>query len=522
MAQTAIAETKESRAYRLRWWALAAVASALLVLALNGTVLNVALPTIQSKWSATNSQLQWMVNVYMLVSGALVLTCGGLCDRLGRAKFLQAGLVVFGMATLGAVFSTNATQLIIARGFQGLGNAMVQPCILAIITNIFPKEERRKAIAIYAGLATSGLALGPIIGGAIVQNIDWKWIFWFNIPVIAAVFSLNWFLVPNSRDDRPHRLDLPGNVLFFAGAASLIYGLNNAGSHGWTDPIVLGTIIGSVLILTLFVLWERRTAEPLLNMSFFRSVGFSTSLAALAIEVAGFIGIQYLLTFYMQFVQGYTAFQTGIRYLPIAFGMIIGSIASTRLAARLGLKGVTTLGFLGGALTLVSIAFLKVSTPYLQLGVELFFLCFFMGCIGAPAVHLLMESLPKAKAGIGSAVNSVANYLIGSIGIAALGSILASIYSSHFLKAAESIQGLPAALVDKASDSVGMAVGIAHSGQLPPDLVGPLVGAARQSFMTGWQIVAIILSVLFAVGAALCLKFMPGRNVQHHAEHGRD
>jgi MFS family permease len=339
----------------------------------------------------------------------------------------------------------------------------------------------------------------------------------FNIPMIVLAFILGWFLVPNSRDDRPHRLDLLGNALFLAGVASLIYGLNNAGSYGWTDPIVLGTILSSMLVLTLFILWERRTTDPLLDLSFFRSTGFSTSLTAIALLVFAWVGIQYLLTFYWQPVKGYTPLQTGIRYLPLALGSLIGAIASARLVTHLGTKRVTVLGFLGTALTLVFVVSLKISTPFLQLGSELFSLGFFTGCIFAPASTMLMGSLPKAKAGISAAMNNVVNYVMGSIGVAAVGSILSTIYSNHFLKAVESIQGLPATLVDKASDSVGMAIRIVKSGQVPPDSADSFGHAARESFMDGWQIVAIILCAIIAAGAVICLRFMP-----HRADESKD
>jgi len=342
-----------------------------------------------------------------------------------------------------------------------------------------------------------------------VDNLDWKWIFWFNIQVLAVAFILGWFLVPDSRDDQPRRLDLLGNVRFLAGIALLIYGLNSAGSDGWTDPIVLGAILASVIILILFVLWERHTAEPLLNMSFFRNAGFSTSLAILVILLVGLGGVSYLLTFYMQYVRGYTPIETGIRYLPMALGILIGAPASVRMASVMGTKRMTAAGCFGAAIVLFCGALLKIDTPFWQLGIGLFFLGFFIGRILASSSAMLMSSLPKTKAGISSALNNVANQVGGSIGVAIVGSMLSTIYSDRFLKAAESIQGLPTALVDKASDSVGMALGIAKSGYVPSDSAGTFVQVARESFMDGWKIDAIILCAIFAAGAVICLMFMP-------------
>lgn len=502
-------ETKESRAYRLRWWSLVAISVSLLVIVMNGSVMNVALPTVQLKLNATSSQLQWIVSAYTMVIGALLLTSGVLSDRLDRAKFLLIGLVVFGLSSLGTSFSTSANQLITGRVFMAVGAAMITPSTLSIITNIFPDEERGQAIGVWAGLNGFGIALGHIIGGAIVQNLDLKWIFLINVPVVMVALLMCWFLVPDSRDAHPRRLDIVGNVLFLVGIIALIYGLINISSHGWTDLVVLGTIIGSVVLFTLFVLWERRAAQPLIDISSFRSAGFSTSLATIAIWGFGFVGIQYVLTFYMQFAKGYTALQTGVRYLPLAVGLFLGSMLSARLVARLNTKWVTFLGFLGAALMLVFVSFLKAGSPFLQLGTKLFFLSFFLGIVAAPATNMFMGSLPKDKAGVGSALNSVSSWVVGSIGVATMGSILSSNYASNFLKAATSIKGLPTALADKASNSIGMAIGIAKSGKLPSTLASSLVDAARQSFMDSWKIMAIILCVVLAVGAAICLRFMP-------------
>jgi DHA2 family multidrug resistance protein-like MFS transporter len=511
MAETTLAETEESRIYRLRWWTLLVLVVTSTVMAVNGMVLSVALPTIQTKLNATTTELQWIVNIYMLVAGALLLTFGALSDRLGRAKILQGGLVLFCMANLGALFCTNATHLIIARAFMGMGVAMMQPCILAVIVNVFPWKERGKAIGIWGGMQSFGVALGPILGGVILETFHWKWIFGLNISVATTALLLGWFLVPDSRGDRPHRLDLLGNVLFFTGMASLIYGLNNAGSDGWTDSVVLSTILGSVVVLILFVLWERRILEPLLDMKFFKRAGFSTGLIAIGIVIFCFNGVIYLLMFYMQVAKGYTPFETGTRLIPMALGSLVGAMLSHRLVSRLGVKRVISLSFAGLALTYLFIAFVKISTPFSQLGTELFFMGSFGSGIIPPASTMLMGSLPRAKAGIGSAMNNISMYVMGAIGVATLGSLLSSIYSDRFLKATESIRDISAGLLDKASESVGAAVGVAKSGQVPADTANTLVQAAGNSFMDGWQVVATVICIICVVGAGICLRFIPSR-----------
>lgn len=506
-------ETVENRAYRLRWYTLLVIGLSSMVISTNGTMMNVALPTIQAEFDATSNQLQWMVNIYLLIIGGLVLTFGTLGDRIGRAKFLRTGLLIFGLSNLIAIFSTSATHLIIARAFVALGAAMVFPSFLSIVTNVFPKEERGKAIGICAGCGALGITLGPIIAGTILQNLDWKWVFLVITFAVTLVLILSMFLVTDSRGAQPRRLDLPGNALFFMGMASLIYGLNNKTSHGWTDPVVLGPIIGSLAVLALFVPWERRAIEPLLNLSFFKNIQFSTSLVFLNIFSFGNLGVLFLLAFYIQFARGHEAFQTGLRYLPLAIGFLMGAVISVRLLDRLGRKAIIFVGFTGAAIMLLFAAFFSIDTPFWQVGTVLLCLGLSFGSIVAPATDLLMGSLPVEKAGTTSALSSISNYLPGAISIAALGSLLTSIYSSHFENAAASISGLPSALADKASDSIGAAVGIANSGQVTPEMANALTEAARNSFMDGWQIVAIVLCAIFAIGAVLSLRFIPRRNV---------
>jgi len=512
MVENTMPETEQSRAYRLRWWALLVIALTALLASLNGTMLNVALPTIQSKLNATSGQLQWMTNIYMVILGGLVLTLGALSDRLGRAKFLRLGIIIVALASLGAMFSTSGNHLIIARAVMAVGAGIILPCTLSIPTITFPMKERSLAIGVIAGLSGLSMALGPLIAGTILVHLGWKWIFAINIPMAVLALTLSLFFLTESRDLHPQRLDVAGNVLFFSGMMLLIYGLNQASSRSWSDSIVLGTVIGSLVVITLFVLWERRAMQPLLDLNFFKNIRFSTSLALLCIWSFGFMGIMYLLTFYMQFVKGWDAFQTGVRYLPIAVGFLVGAVISTRLVELLGRKIIILMGLLGGFALLLLTIYVTAATSFWYFGPLLAFLGLFMGAVSATVINMLLGSLPEEKAGISSALNTVSLYAAGSVGIAVLGSIVTNIYSSHFLKEVTALQGLPADLIHKASDSVGMAVGIANSGMIPTEQATIIVEAARQSFIDGWQIAFIILCVVFAVGVAFCLKFVPGRD----------
>ena len=504
-------ETKESRIYRMRWWTLFAVSLSVLIVVLDSTVMNVALPTIQAKLNATSTELEWMVNAYTLVLGALMLTSGLLGDRLGRAKLLQAGVALFGLSSLAAIFAGTATILIICRIFMGLGAALIMPNSLAIVTNIFPAEERGRAIGVWVGISSVGVALGPVIGGSLVQNFNWNSIFIINIPVVFVALVAGWFLIPNSRDDNPRKLDIPGNILAIGALAILLFGLINGGSWGWTNTGVLGSLCGSVILIALFILWERRVAQPMLEIGFFRNSRFSASIGAVCIMGLALNGVMYILTYYMQFVKGYTPLETGVRFIPLASGLFLGAGTVDRVVKRLDTKRVVLAGFIAAAIVLSFMSRFSIESPFWQLGIGLFFLGFFLGYIVAPAMDALMGALPEAQAGIGSGMANASRMVAGAVGVAALGSALSSIYSAHFDKAAATIPGLPIDLAKKASDSVGRAIGIAHSGKLPADTANALTQAAKHSFMDGWQTATVISAVIFVAGALTVLKFMPGR-----------
>jgi EmrB/QacA subfamily drug resistance transporter len=503
-------ETKEERIYRLRWWTLVTIAISVVVVILDTTVMNVALPTIQRQLSATSSELLWMVNTYTMILGALIITTGSLSDRFGRGRLLQIGLVVFGIASVGAYLSGTTIQLIVSRVFMGAGAAMLLPCTLSTITNVFPANERGQAIGIWAGLNAIGIALGPILGGLLVEHFKWNSIFMINIPTVVIALILGWFFVPNTKDDRPRKLDIIGNLLSLFGLAALIYSLINGGSLGWTNAQVLGTLIGSALIIGLFILWERRVKEPMLDLGFFRNSRFSSGVGLLAILGLALSGFIYVLTYYMQLVQGYDPLGAGLRFIPFAAGTLIGATSANKFVKRMGAGWVMAAGSIGTAIVLLLMSFFKVDSSFWLLGAEFVAFGFLLGNLTAPNTNIIMSSLPKGQTGIGSAINSSFRQIAGTIGVAVLGPILGTIYTSHFQHAAAAISGLPAALAQKASDSVGAAIGIANSGQLPAGLSNALAQTAKQSFMSGWQVIMLICGGIFIVGAVMILKFVPG------------
>ena len=498
------------RTYRRRWWTLVTIAISVLIVVLDSTIVNIALPTLQRELNTTLSELQWIINAYIMSFAALMLTMGALGDRIGRAKMLQAGIVLFAGASLAAAFASSGGQLILWRAIMGIGGAMILPATLAIITNVFPREERGRAIGVWAGLNGIGIALGPIIGGLIIESFQWNWIFLINMPVAAVALIAGWFLIPDSRDPNPKRLDLSGTILSATALSSLVFGLIQGGNWGWTDQAVIASLAASVVLVTLFILWERHTKHPILEIGFFRNPRFSAGVGTVSMMALALIGITFALTLYMQFVNGYTALETGVRFVPLALGIFIGAGSADKIVSRLGTTRVIVTGFIGTAIIGALASFWRVDTAYWQLGSMFFGLGFFLGYIAAPATEAVMGALPEARAGIGSAMNTVSRLVAGSIGVAALGAALSTLYSSSFEKAAAAIDGLSPEIAEAASDSVGVAVTIAE--KLPPGIGDALALAAKESFMDGWQVMAFVTCSISVIGAIFVLKFMPPRH----------
>src|SRR4051794_19430277 len=327
-----------------RWWTLAVLCLSLLVIGLDNTILNVALPTMQRDLDASASQLQWIVDVYMLVFAGVLLSAGSLGDRFGRKRALTFGLAVFGLGSLGSALAGSAALLIAMRALMGVGGAFIMPSTLSILAATFPAHERGRAIGIWAGVSGLGIAIGPLTGGWLVEHADWSAIFLVNLPIVVLALAAGRFLVPESRDETAPRLDVAGFALSFAGLSALVWGLIEAPSRGWTDGLVLAAFALAVAVLGAFVAWERRTAQPMLELALFRNPRFSASSAAVSLASFALFGMIFLLTQYLQEVRGYTALEAGVRTMPVALGLVLGGPLSARLAERLGIRAVVPFG----------------------------------------------------------------------------------------------------------------------------------------------------------------------------------
>jgi EmrB/QacA subfamily drug resistance transporter len=378
-----------STTYQRRWWALAVLCLSLVVLAMDNTILNVALPTLAQDLEATGSQLQWMVDAYLLVFAGLLLTMGAVGDRYGRKLALDAGLVVFVAASATSAFAGSPEVLIAARAAMGIGAALIMPSTLSIITNIFPPAERGRAIGVWAGVAGLGVVLGPVVGGWLLEGFWWGSVFLVNLPVVALAIGVGWPLLPESRDPSATPLDPIGALLSVAALVALVYGIIQAPEAGWTDPLVLGAFGVAAVLSVAFVWWERRSQHPMLPMELFGNPRFSAASGAIAMAFFALFGSVFLLTQHLQFVLGYTPLQAGVRVLPVA-ALVVAAPLAARLTERIGTKLVVAAGLLtvGGALWLLSTV--QLGDGYGAVAATLALLGIGMGLTVAPATESIM------------------------------------------------------------------------------------------------------------------------------------
>jgi EmrB/QacA subfamily drug resistance transporter len=495
--------------YGRRWWALAVLCSSLLIISLDNTILNVALPALSQQLDASTSELQWIVDGYTLVFAGLLLTAGSLGDRFGRKTFLAIGLVVFGAGSLSATFSTTSAMLALSRAVMGVGAAFIMPATLSLLTNIFrDPRERGRAIGVWAAVAGGGGAIGPVIGGFLLQHFWWGSVFLVNVPVCAVALIGGYVLLPQSRDPGAPRLDPLGALLSIVGLVLLLWAIIEAPTEGWTDASVVTAFFAGVLVLAGFVAWELHTDHPMLDVRFFENRRFTAANIAITMTFFALFGSMFLITQYLQTVLGYSAFEAGIRMLPMACVMLFVAPMAPRIVERVGTKVVV-----GSGLTLVTVGMLWASRVpptdgYPHLLVAMALLSCGMGLVMAPATESIMGSLPPAKAGVGSAMNDTTRQMGGALGVAVIGSILATSYRPGVTDALTSL-GAPADVITKAKDSVAGAVQAAAT--MPSSLGDAVAGAARGEFVDAFGGALLVAAVVVAVAAVVVFLFLPAR-----------
>jgi len=477
---------------------------------LDTTIVNVALPTLVRQLHASTSQLQWVVDAFNLLFAGSVLAAGSLSDRFGRKGMLLAGLSVFGLASLAGGLMSTVGALIAARALMGVGAAMVFPSTLSLLTNVFTeRNERALAIGLWGAITGVAIALGPIVGGWLLQVFDWRSIFFAMIPIALAAGMLSARYVPSSSDARAPRIDRAGFAFSTATIGLLIYTIIEAPNHGWGSARTLGSFAATVVLAAAFIAWERRADEPMLDLSLFGNPRFTAASLSVAISFFSLSGFIFLVTQYAQFIKGWGPLSTGVRLLPVASFVAISSIAGTKLALRFGTKLVVASGLLLMAGFYVWVTTAQATTSYLTIAAQMVVLGTGMGLTSAPATEAIMGVVPKAKAGVGSAVNDATRLMGGTLGVAVIGSVYASLYASRLTAALPS--ALPTGIARTAHASIGAALTVAGKLGLTghPALAGAVHNAASTAFFHGFHAADYVSAGVAAAGALMALLLLP-------------
>ncbi len=505
-----------------KWYTLIAACFALFMAILDNLVLNVALPTISRDLDATTTQLQWIVSSYILVFASLQITAGGLGDRLGRKRWFVIGIAMFTASSLFAAFSRNVEMLIVARALQGLGAAFILPLSLSLVSNAFPPEERGKALGIWSAVSVSGLALGPVVGGLLVQYVSWEWIFLINVPIGILAIIVTQAVVTESKDTTGDvATDIPGTVLITGAIASLTYGLIEAGERGWNDSLILAAFAIAAILAVAFVWVESRTAKPMVPLRFFKSPTFTgANIDAFAISFL-IAGLAFFGTLYLQNVLGFSPVRAGMALIPMVIVMMFGAPASGALVNRIGARILISFGMIVAGFGTLLYMRASVDGSYWDLLPSYLVMGLGMSFIFAPMTTAVLNSVPSERSGVASAVNGAIREIGNVFGIAFLGTIMNRTYQDTF-NADPSVQTLQQTNSDPivsqaiAFISNGMSQGgrvideIVESGGFPgleqyPDAIATIRLASGEAFMAGMDR-AIYVSA-FAIMAMAVVSF---------------
>jgi EmrB/QacA subfamily drug resistance transporter len=493
-----------------RWWILAVLCLSVLLVVVDNTIVNVALPTISRDLNASTSALQWVVDGYTLSFAGLLLLGGNLGDRLGRRRFLQLGLTLFAVFSVGAALSRGTGELIAARGLMGFAAALVYPATLAILNNVFT-VARERAIAIGVWSAVSGLAvaIGPVAGGALLRHFSWSSVFYVSVPVAVIAVIAGRFLLPESRDPSAGRFDPLGAILSIAGITLLTWSIIEAPQHGWGSYPTVGGILGSLVILSGFAWSQARRPDPMLDVRLFRNPRFSAASAAIALAFFGLFGFIFMITQYFQVVRGYDPLGAGLATLPFAFVTAGFSPVAMLLMRRFGTKVIVAAGLVLMSAGFVVAATTGVASPYWgNVIIAMALMAAGLGLTTGPATDAIMGALPRGKSGAGSAVNDTTREVGGTLGVAIVGSVLNSGYGSHVFSSLTAL-GASASAAHAAGQSVIAGMNVAA--HFPAPLREAAAAAVRTAFVTGVHRGSLVAAGTTLAAALVALVFVPSR-----------
>ncbi|MFD8196411.1 MFS transporter [Streptomyces wuyuanensis] len=499
--------------HRRRWLILAVLMFTVLIMVLDHSVLNVAVKTIASPApvgiGATQGELEWAINSYTLVFAALLFTAGLIGDRAGRRRTLLFGMAVFGIGSALAAFSGSPAELIAYRAVMGFGAAFVMPATLAVLMNVFERDEQPKAIGIWAGGVGIAIALGPLTGGLLLEHFWWGSIFLVNVPVVIVGFVAMALLIPDSRDPDPGRIDPVGVLLSIVGLVLLVYGIIHGGElASLSDRSVLLPLVGGLVVLAVFVVYEHRVDHPALDFSYFRNPAFSAAITATALAFLSMMGVAFFSVFYLQSVLGYSPLQAGLLVLPLAVAQSLFAPRARLAVARFGAKVTCTAGMMMIATGLACFAFFDTSTPVWALELAFFVQGAGMGHVMSPVTVTVMQALPREKAGVASAINNTFRQIGGALGVAVLGSLLSAAYRGGIESTLQRAPGVPEEARHSAGESLEATLAVAER-------LGPagqvLIAPAHEAFLIAMHLAALCAATVTLIGAVVVATYLPGR-----------
>ncbi|MGX4734811.1 MFS transporter [Kitasatospora griseola] len=490
-----------------RWTGLGVLVLAVTLVAVDATVLSLAIPSITETLRPSGTQLLWIGDAYSFVLAGLLVSMGALSDRLGRKRVLLAGSAAFGAASLLAAYAPSPGWLILARALLGVAGATIMPSTLSLIRALFPDaRERATAIGIWGAGATAGAALGPLVGGVLLEHFWWGSVFLLNLPVMVLLLVFGAWLLPESRDPRPGRWDMSSVLLSMAGVIGAVYGIKEFAAHGlasWTTP---ATFVLGAAALALFVRRQLRLPTPLLEVRLFRDPRFTAAVVSSLISLIGLSGVIFFMSQYLQLVRGYSPLSAGVAELPAFVGSVVGGLLTARLARRAGARRVLTVSLLVMGLGIAVLGLIRVDSAYLLIGSSFLALGTAEGVVYTLSSDLVLGTAPADKAGAASAVSETAYELGAALGIALVGSVVTALYAGSLTVPPNT----DPALADQAGQSLGGAVQAAAT--LPGDLAGQLLTSANNAFVHGINIAAWVSAALLLASAAFARHLLRPRD----------
>ena len=499
----------DPKIYARRWTILGVLCLSLVLIVAAVSAVNVAIPAISRELEPSSSQLLWIVDAYAVVFAGLLLPFGALGDRLGRKGALQLGLALFAGSSTAAAFSSGPAPLIALRCLMGAGAALVMPSTLSLLANVFPPTERAKAIAIWTGFAGAGGALGPVLGGLVLAHFWWGSVFFVSVPIALIALGGVTLLAPKSKESVAVPLDPIGAALSIVGFGSLLYGIIEGPDKGWTSTTAVGAFVVAICGLVGFVLWERRSPHPMLDMKFFRIPRFAAGAFAVTFTFMASFAMFFLNTQYLQYIKGYSALGAAVRSLPFALTMLMISPRAVELSRRFGTKRLVVTGMTLVPTGLILLSLMGRTTPYLLMIPVLVIVAAGMALAIPSLSSGIVMSLPLDKAGVGSAVNDTTREVGGAVGIALVGTLVNSQFR-HGLRTV--LTGLPRPVADIAKQGLGQTFAVLRGGGVPGPLRAQLASTAQASFLNGMHLGLRVVAAIGVVATVFVRRKFPSTN----------